>query len=89
MPPGRLQEAQGASRVDVEVVERPVLRQIVRRLGGAVDDQRGPLAADDGLDGLVIADVDVVMRESTRRPAQALEVPQRVAGMLRKPCSSS
>ena len=44
VPPRRLEQVERAAGVDVEVVEGPILGEVVRRLGGAVDEQVRALA---------------------------------------------
>ncbi len=75
----RLQEIQRAAGVHVEVVERAVLGEVVRRLRGGVDDELGTETCDQVAHRRAIPDVERVVREVLRDAAQAGEVPARVA----------
>ena len=71
--PGRLEQVQRADRVDVEVVERPILGQVVGRLGGAVDDQIRPQVLPTSVDDArTIADVGVMVMEARRARQSAV-----------------
>ena len=77
--PNRLQEVERAHGVDVEVVERPARREVVRRLSRAVNDEIGARVLDQRRHSGSIADVDVVVLEARRDLLQATEVRGRVS----------
>ena len=53
--------------------------EVVRGLRRRVDDEVRPRLADEPLDPVAVADVEVVVLEPRRLPPQPLEVPGRVA----------
>jgi hypothetical protein len=73
-----LEEVQRADGVHLEVVEWPLRGEVVRGLGGGVDDQGGPCLRDEPRDPGAVADVEVVVLEATRLAPEPLEVPGRV-----------
>jgi hypothetical protein len=77
--PHGLEEVQRADGVDLEIVERPVLGQVVRRLGGAVDQEIGPGVGDLSEDRVTVPDVEIAMGEARRFAPDPLQVPGGVA----------
>ena len=55
----RLEQIQCADRVDVEVLERHLRREIVRRLRGAMDDEVEGAARSNARTALAVADVQL------------------------------
>jgi hypothetical protein len=71
MPARRFQHVERADGVRFEVVEGAILRQVVRRLRGAVKDQVRLRCGDERVDRRPVADVDVVVLEPAGRAEQA------------------
>src|SRR5262249_59469165 len=63
VPASCLQECQRSDRVDIEIVERPLLREVVRRLGGAVNNQVRSTTLDEAKDRLTVANVQIIRGE--------------------------
>ena len=74
MRPGRLEQVQGAVRVDAEVGLRLARRPVVRRLRGGVHDDldRGCVLGEQALHALGIPDVELVRAELGVGPPQLL-----------------
>ena len=59
--------------VYLEVVERPLRGEVVRRLSRGMDDQIGADLADERGHGLALTDTQVMVREVPRRRQQPIE----------------
>src|SRR5690606_38668078 len=77
--PTRLEEGEGATGIDVEVVEGPRRREVVARLRGGVDDELGADRGDEVVDGRAVAYVEVVVGVALAPGQEPVAVPGRVA----------
>lgn len=82
--PRRFQQVQRADGIHVEIHKRNLLRLVVRRLGGTVNDQVKPLRLEEIHDLLPVADVERHVGKAPGVLAQALKVPARVARRAKK-----
>ena len=74
VPARGLEQVERADRVHVEVVEGPAGGEVVRRLGGGVDDEVGLVSSDERVHAVAVPQVEVVVREALRLRPQAREV---------------
>ena len=79
VPARGFQQVERARGVDVEVIERAVLGQVVRGLSGAVDDQVGSGVGDDAVHRCAVADVERVVFEARAGLLEPSKVPVGIA----------
>ena len=77
--PCGFEEIQRPVRVDLEVVERAGPRQIVRRLGGTVDEQVRAAGSHRGEEPGPVAHIELVMGEVPRHAPESSQVRRGVA----------
>ncbi len=77
--PGGFEQVQGPHSVHIEIIEGDAGRQIVRGLGGGVDDDGGLKDLDQFQNGGAVANIKLVMGKAGQRPPQPLLIPAGIA----------
>src|SRR2546428_6779741 len=77
--PGHLEKSESGSGIDVEVVERTLLGQVVRGLRRAVKDQMWSYRLAEVIHSRLIADIEDIGGESRRAVSEPRQIPGGVA----------
>src|SRR5664279_4364413 len=78
MLPGRFKQVQGPHRIDVKIVERAILREIVRRLRGTMNYRAEPVPGEKIEDRHPVANVERVVSKALHLFDELLQPPGRI-----------